>query len=107
MRWYTSEGLEIGGRVFSGWAKSDTNKLVDTIVSGSKDSSKIDVDSLKYTMENSTPGATQVPAKYADEAKNNVIPEAEMYLLGQQDLDVTVANIDKKITEVVQNNSGK
>ncbi|OMD43458.1 ABC transporter substrate-binding protein [Paenibacillus odorifer] len=107
VRWYTSEGLEIGGRVFSGWAKSDTNKLVDTIVNGSKDPSKIDVDSLKFTMENSTPGATQVPAKYADEAKNNVIPEAEMYLLGQQDLDVTVNNIDKKISEVVQNNSGK
>ncbi|MCR8659332.1 ABC transporter substrate-binding protein [Paenibacillus endoradicis] len=104
VRWYTSKGLEIGGRVFSGWAKSDTNKLVDTIVAGSKDPSKIDVESLKYTMENTNPGVAPVPAKYADEAKNTVIPEAELYILGKQDVDTTIANIDKKIAEIVKNN---
>jgi len=104
VRWYTSKGLEIGGRVFSGWAKSDTNKLVDTIVAGSKDPSKIDVESLKYTMENTNPGVAPVPAKYADEAKNTVIPEAELYILGKQDVDTTIANIDKKIADIVKNN---
>ncbi|WP_438348753.1 ABC transporter substrate-binding protein [Paenibacillus sp. FA6] len=106
IRWYTSEGLEIGGRVFSGWAKSDTGKLVDTIVAGTKDSSKIDVASLKYTMENTTPGDAPVPAKYADEAKNVVIPEAELYILGKQDVDKTITSIDNKIAEVIKNNSG-
>jgi len=104
VRWYTSEGLEIGGRVFSGWAKSDTNKLVDTIVAGSKDASKIDIESLKYTMENTNPGVAPVPAKYADEAKNTVVPEAELYILGTQDVDTTIANIDKKIADIVKNN---
>lgn len=104
VRWYTSQGLEIGGTVFSGWAKSDTGKLVDTIVGGTKDPSKIDVESLKYTMENTVPGEAPVPAKYADEAKNSVIPEAELYILGNQDLDATIANIDKKIAEIVKNN---
>ncbi|RUT46223.1 extracellular solute-binding protein [Paenibacillus anaericanus] len=104
VRWYTSEGLEIGGRVFSGWAKSDTNKLVDTIVSGSKDPSKIDVESLKYTMTNTVPGDAPVPEKYADEAKNSVIPEAELYILNKQDIDTTITNIDKKISDVVKNN---
>jgi len=104
VRWYTSQGLEIGGRVFSGWAKSDTDKLVDTIVNSSKDSSKINVESLKYTMKNSTPGSASVPAKYADEAKNVVIPEAELYLMNKQDIDKTIDSIDQKITEVVNNN---
>ncbi|URN94239.1 MAG: extracellular solute-binding protein [Candidatus Pristimantibacillus lignocellulolyticus] len=104
VRWYTTKGLEIGGRVFSGWANSDTNKLVDTIVAGAKDPSKIDVESLKYTMENTNPGVAPVPAKYADEAKNTVIPEAELYILGKQDVDTTIANIDKKIADIVKNN---
>ncbi|MWV42909.1 extracellular solute-binding protein [Paenibacillus sp. HJL G12] len=104
VRWYTSEGLEIGGRVFSGWAKSDTDKLVDTIVNSSKDPSKIDVESLKYTIKNTVPGSAPVPAKYADEAKNVVIPEAELYILNKQDIDKTIDSIDQKITEVVNNN---
>lgn len=104
VRWYTSKGLEIGGRVFSGWAKSDTEKLIETIVNSSKDSSKIDIESLKNTMKNTTPGTFPVPAKYADEAKNSVIPEAELYLMNKQDIDKTIANIDQKITEVVNNN---
>ncbi|NWL87896.1 ABC transporter substrate-binding protein [Paenibacillus sp. 79R4] len=104
VRWYTSQGLEIGGRVFSGWAKSDTDKLVDTIVNSSKDPSKINVESLKYTMKNSMPGSASVPAKYADEAKNVVIPEAELYLMNKQDIDKTIDSIDQKITEVVNNN---
>lgn len=104
VRWYTSEGLEIGGTVFSGWAKSDSAKMVDTIVSKAKDPSKIDVESLKYTIENTNPGSFPVPAKYADEAKNAVIPEAELYLLNGEDIDKTIDNIDKKITEVVNNN---
>ncbi|MFX3636129.1 MAG: ABC transporter substrate-binding protein [Candidatus Pristimantibacillus sp.] len=107
VRWYTSEGLAISGRVFSGWAKSDSSKLIDTIVGAAKDPSKIDVESLKYTMSNTVPGTAPVPAKYADEAKNTVIPEAELYILGKQDVDTTIANIDKKIQEVVKNNSGK
>lgn len=106
IRWYTSEGLAISGRVFSGWAKSDSSKLIDTIVGAAKDPSKIDVESLKYTMSNTVPGTAPVPAKYADEAKNTVIPEAELYILGKQDVDSTVANIDKKIQEVVKSNSG-
>ncbi len=104
VRWYTTEGLEIGGRVFSGWAKSDTKKLVDTIVSNSKDPSKINVESLKYTMENTLPGTFPVPAKYADEAKNSVIPEAELFILDKQDINKTIENIDKKITDIVKNN---
>jgi len=104
VRWYTSEGLEIGGRVFSGWAKSDTDKLVDTIVNSSIDPSKIDVESLKYTINNTIPGSAPVPVKYADEAKNVVIPEAELYILNNQDLDQTIDSIDQKITEVVNNN---
>lgn len=106
VRWYTSEGLAISGRVFSGWAKSDSSKLIDTIVGAAKDPSKIDVESLKYTMSNTVPGTAPVPAKYADEAKNTVIPEAELYILGKQDVDTTIANIDKKIQEVVKSNSG-
>ncbi|EHB62246.1 ABC transporter substrate-binding protein [Paenibacillus lactis] len=104
VRWYTSEGLEIGGRVFSGWAKSDTDKLVDTIVNSSIDPSKIDIESLKYTINNTIPGSAPVPVKYADEAKNVVIPEAELYILNNQDLDQTIDSIDQKITEVVNNN---
>lgn len=104
VRWYTSEGLEIGGRVFSGWAKSDTNKLVETIVNSSKDPSKIDLESLKYTINNTVPGNAPVPAKYADEAKNVVIPEAELYILKKQDIDKTIDAIDQKITEVVNIN---
>lgn len=104
VRWYTSEGLEIGGTVFSGWAKSDSSKLVETIVNQAKDPSKIDVESLKYTIENTVPGSAKVPAKYADEAKNVVIPEAELFLLNNEDIDKTIDSIDKKITEVVNNN---
>ncbi|WP_106769404.1 ABC transporter substrate-binding protein [Paenibacillus faecalis] len=104
VRWYTSEGLEIGGRVFSGWAKSDTEKLVDTIVNSTMDPSKIDVESLKYTIKNTVPGTAPVPVKYAEEAKNVVIPEAEQYILNNEDLDKTIENIDQKITEVVNNN---
>jgi multiple sugar transport system substrate-binding protein len=104
VRWYTSEGLGISGRVFSGWAKSDSSKLIDTIVAAAKDPSKIDVESLKYTMSTTVPGTAPVPAKYADEAKNTVIPEAELYILGKQDVDTTIANIDKNIAEVVKNN---
>lgn len=107
VRWYTTEGLAVSGRVFSGWANADTGKLIDTIVANAKDPSKIDVESLKYTMENSVPGIAPVPTKYADEAKNSVIPEAELFLLGNQDLDKTIANIDSKISDIVKNNSGK
>lgn len=104
VRWYTSEGLEIGGRVFSGWAKSDSDKLVETIVGNAKDPSKIDVDSLKYTMKNTIPGSAPVPATYAEEVKNSVIPEAELFLLNKESIDKTIEKIDQKIAEIVKNN---
>lgn len=106
VRWYTSEGLEIGGRVYSGWAKSDVDKLTDKITSTSKDPSKIDMESLKYTMKNIKPGTAPVPAVFIGEVEKAIIAEIELYLLNKQDIDKSVENMEKKVTEIV-NNSNK
>lgn len=104
VRWYTSEGLEIGGRVFSGWAKSDSDKLTEKIVSTSKDPSKVDMESLKFTMKNTVPGKAPVPATYAGEVEKAAVAEVELYLLDKQDIAKTMETMDEKITEVVNNN---
>lgn len=104
VRWYTSEGLEIGGRVYSGWAKSDIDKLTDKITSTSKDPSKIHMESLKYTMKNTKPGVAPVPVTYTGEVEKAIIAEIELYLLGKQDIDKTVEKMDTKTTEIINNN---
>lgn len=104
VRWYTTEGLEIGGRVFSGWAKSDSDKLTEKIVSTSKDPSKVDMESLKYTMKNTKPGQAPVPVPYVGEVEKAAIAEVELYLLDKQDIDKTIESMDKKITDVINSN---
>lgn len=107
IRWYSSEGLEFGGRVYSGWAKSDVDKLTDKITSTSKDPSKIDMESLKYTMKNTKPGNAPVPATFTGEIEKAIVPEVELYLLNKKDIDKAVETMDKNVTGIVNNNAKK
>ncbi len=104
MRWMSTEGIVEQGVWTPSWKEADLDTVLDTLVSGTSNPDAIHMESLKHALTSVQPNKTFAPAPYITEVNTEFGAEAEMYLLGEQDLDKTMENVKKRIQAVVDAN---
>lgn len=103
-RWLTTEGMIVQERFIPSWNHADASEVLDNLIAGTSNPDAIHKESLQHTLEIGEPVVDEVPVPYISEAYDVLNTEAELYLLGQQDLETTMENVKKKVDEVIENN---
>jgi multiple sugar transport system substrate-binding protein len=104
MRWLTTEGIVEQGNWTPSWKEADMNKVLEKVVNGTKKPDAVHMESLKHALTSVEATEIIAPAPYIYEAYNEYGAEVELYLLGEQDLDKTLKNIEEKVEAVVKAN---
>jgi multiple sugar transport system substrate-binding protein len=104
MRYFTTEGLMEMQQYTTSWKKEDTPKLVDALISTSKNPEMVDKESLLYVLNNTKPTTLPTPHPFQSEVYKMYQEEVEKVLLGQQDIDKAIAQAKERITKLVESN---
>ncbi|WP_199615893.1 ABC transporter substrate-binding protein [Paenibacillus alkalitolerans] len=107
IRWYTTEGLAKYGRNVPSWTKvsaGDLEKIIDSILSGTKSPEKVDKASLINVLSTSKSGKIIPPVTYQAEIYKALNQEYELMILGSQDLDTTLKNMQAAVQSIIDNN---
>ncbi|UYO06078.1 ABC transporter substrate-binding protein [Paenibacillus sp. PSB04] len=107
VRWYTTEGQTVQGKNIPAWSqvKSDqVERIIDTILAGTKTPEKVDKKSLVDTLVASKASAIVPPASYQAEVFKAVNEEYEKLILGNQDIDATVKNSQERVNKIIESN---
>ena len=104
MRWMTTEGIVEQGVWTPAWKDADLDKVLETLVSRTSNPDAVHMESLKHALSSVQRTNTFAPAAYVTEALTEFDAEVEMYLLGEQDLDTTMKNIQDRVQAVVDAN---
>lgn len=104
-RWYTTKGVEVQKLVLPSWKQASLAESVGNIVNSTNRPEAIDLESLIYSLEAGVPSKSIVPPVYISEAEKVFVDEAQLYLLGTQDLDKTMDVIKEKVAKVIKNNN--
>ncbi|MFS0824433.1 ABC transporter substrate-binding protein [Bacillus sp. 1P02SD] len=104
IRWMTTEGMVVQERFIPSWKNADIEQLIDKLVASTANPEAVDVESLLYTLENSVAAEPVVPKPYISEVYDAYNTEAELYLLGSQDLDTSISKAIEKIEQIVYSN---
>lgn len=107
VRWYTTEGQVVQGKNVPAWngVKADqVGAIIDTILAGTKNPELVDKQSLVNTLVNSKASQIIPPASYQSEAFKAINEEYEKLILGNQDIDATIANAKKRVDEIIAAN---
>lgn len=104
MRYFSTEGLSMMQKYMTSWKKEDTGKLLDAIIGQTKTPANVDKESLLYVLNN-TKAVTLPPAlPYQAETYKVYQEEVEKLLLGQQDIDKTIAAAKERLQKVINTN---
>jgi multiple sugar transport system substrate-binding protein len=107
IRWYTTEGQTVQGKNVSSWNKvssDDMAKIIDTILSGTKNPEKVDKTSLISTLTASKASKLVPPVTYQNEIYKAVNEEFEKFIFGKQDIDTTVKNCQDRVQQIIASN---
>ena len=107
VRWYTTEGQVVQGKNIPAWngVKSEqVTSIIDTILAGTKNPELVDKTSLVNTLIHSKASQIIAPASYQAEVYKAINEEYEKLILGNQDIDTTVANSKKRVDEIIAAN---
>lgn len=107
VRWYTTEGQIVQAKNVPAWSKvknEDLGKIVDTILSGTKNPEKVDKESLKATLIASKAPALSPPVTYQSEIYTAVANEFEKLILDKEDVDAAVKNAQDQVNKIIANN---
>ncbi|OLS40851.1 hypothetical protein BTR25_07370 [Bacillus sp. MRMR6] len=104
MRWLTTKGIIEQGIWLPSWKEGDIAQALETVVKGTKKPDAVHMESLKHALASVEATGVIAPPPYINEAYNEFGAEVELYLLGEQDLDKTMKNIEEKIQAVVNAN---
>jgi multiple sugar transport system substrate-binding protein len=107
VRWYTTEGQVVQGKNVASWSKvssDDTTKILDTILSGTKNPEKVDKASLVSTLLNSKAPKLIPPVTYQNDVYKAINNEFEKYIYDKQDLDTTVKNSQTQVQQIIASN---
>ncbi|CAM3881886.1 MULTISPECIES: ABC transporter substrate-binding protein [Paenibacillus] len=107
VRWYTTEGQVVQGKNIPAWqgVKSEqVEKIIDTILAGTKSPEKVDKKSLVDTLVASKASAIVPPAPYQAEVYEAVNEEYEKLILGNQDIDQTIRNSQERVNKIIESN---
>ncbi|MBD2844251.1 extracellular solute-binding protein [Paenibacillus sp. IB182496] len=103
LRWYTTEGMQVK-QEYSAWKQQDTDQYISAVKAQVPNPEFIDEASLTYFMKNSKSAALNIPPTYQGDLETAYTSEAEKYILGQQDLETTVANAAAELQKIVDAN---
>ncbi|WP_166240260.1 ABC transporter substrate-binding protein [Paenibacillus turpanensis] len=107
IRWYTTEGLSKYGRNIPSWSKvseGDLDKIVTSILSGTKKPENVDKASLIHVLKNSKSGKIIPPVTYQAEVYKALNEQYELMILGSQDLETTFASMKTAVQEIIDSN---
>ncbi|WP_338555607.1 extracellular solute-binding protein [Paenibacillus sp. KS-LC4] len=101
IRWFTTEGIVLQGKNFPSWKKADLNKVVDSIIAGTKTPENIDKESLMYVLENTKQTTPAVAVPYHAELEKVFLEEFDKMMLSGVDIDTTIRNAEEKIQKII------
>ncbi|MEI7025994.1 ABC transporter substrate-binding protein [Paenibacillus sp. y28] len=107
VRWYTTEGQLAQGKNIPSWSKvkdEDLTKIVDTILSGTKNPEKVDKASLINVLKNSRASKIVAPVTYQAEVYKAINQQYELLILGKQSVDEMIANSKKDVQKIIDSN---
>ncbi|MFS0820142.1 ABC transporter substrate-binding protein [Bacillus sp. 1P02SD] len=104
MRWLTTEGIVEQGIFAPSWKDADVDKVLETMVSGTPKPDAVHMESLKHSLVSVKPTKPIAPPPYILELNTEFGAEVELYLLGEQDLDKTMKNIEKRVQAIIDAN---
>lgn len=104
IRWLSTEGISEQGVWMPSWKEADLDAVLEELVKATSNPDASDLESLKHALSAVQPSANSAPAPYITEVITEFGAEVEMYLLGEQDIDKTIENIQKKTQAVVDAN---
>ncbi|WP_373231201.1 ABC transporter substrate-binding protein [Cohnella sp.] len=107
VRWYTTEGQLVQGKNVPAWSKvtnDDIGKLIDTILSGTKNPELVDKASLVNTLVASKGAEVVAPTSYQAEVYKAINEEYEKLILDKQDIDTTIKNSQERTQKIIETN---
>ncbi|OUM87261.1 MAG: ABC transporter substrate-binding protein [Bacillus thermozeamaize] len=107
IRWYTTEGLAKYGRNIPSWngvSDADLEKIIDSILSNTLRPDLVDKESLIYVLANSKSNRIIPPVSYQAEVYKAVNEEFELFILGEQDLEETLSNMQSRVQKIIESN---
>jgi multiple sugar transport system substrate-binding protein len=107
IRWYTTEGQIVQGKNIPSWTKvknSDLKKIIDHILSGTKNPEKVDKESLINVLANAKSSKYISPVPYQSEIYKVINEEYEKLIFGEQNIDKTIEVSQERIQEIIENN---
>jgi multiple sugar transport system substrate-binding protein len=104
IRWMTTEGMLIQNKSIPAWSEVDVNEVLTNLVKTTSNPDAVDIASLKHVLESSVSTKQFLQKGYSTEVYNAYNSEAELYLLGEQDLKTTMKNAKEKVKEVIDAN---
>lgn len=104
IRWMTTEGMVKQKRAIPAWNEADLDEVVEQLVASTPKPEAIDTESLTYVLKTAEPTEQFIPKPYIQEAYTAFQAEAELYLLGNQDLDTTIENAKNQIQKIIDDN---
>lgn len=103
IKYFTSSEGQIIMRELSAARNADQDAELRAVL-GEDPEKNVDMDSLVNFMSNRTDAIHETQPSYNAEVEAKFVEEAEKYLVGGQDIDVTMENIIRKSQEVIENN---
>ncbi|MDF2671369.1 MAG: sugar transporter substrate-binding protein [Paenibacillus sp.] len=107
VRWFTTEGQIVQGKNIPSWSKvkaEDMTKIIDTILSKTKNPEKVDKASLNSVLALSKASKIIPPAAYQSEVFKVVNEEYELLILGKQDVDTTIKKMNERTQKIIDTN---
>ncbi|MDR7078937.1 multiple sugar transport system substrate-binding protein [Neobacillus niacini] len=104
IRWLTTEGMLVQNKSIPAWKQIDLNEVLKNLAANTIKPEAVDIEALSYVLENSISSKQFLPASYLTEAYNAFNVEAELYLLGEQDLETTVKKAKQSVQAVIDAN---
>lgn len=104
MRWMSTEGMLVQNKGIPAWKQTDIKEVLNNLVTTTAKPEAIDVESLAYVLAQGEEATQFLPAGYMTEVYNAYKAEVEKYLLGEQELDVTLKNAKEAVEKVIERN---
>lgn len=107
IRWYTTEGQIIQGKNVPSWNKvsdRELTKIIDKILSGTKNPEKIDKESLIHVLTNAKSSKIISPVPNQAEIYKVLNEEYEKLIFGEQNIDRTIEVSQERVQEILNNN---
>ncbi len=107
IRWYTTEGQIVQGKNIPSWNGVDEAEfatIVDTILDDTVSPEKVDKESLIKVLTNAKSSKLIPPVAGQAEIYQVVNDEYEKLIYGEQDIDKTIEELQKKATKILESN---